>query len=354
MQGWIKLHRKIIDSPIYCDPLLLKLWMLCLIKATHKEYEQLIGNQVVHLKPGQFVTGRQSLSEEFNRGMKPSQKVAESTLWRWLNNFEKWQKVNIKKTNKYSVITILNWDVYQESEQQVNNKWTSNEQQMDTNKNVKNLKNVKNVDVVEEQSISFEGMPTPQDAVPTFEIGADSSQKKISKSDYEKHVIDKYLKLRQATCLSPNDEIALKEIVAEKISLTTVLEGIEKAFDEYIPKHSRDKIKSLKYCVPIIFDLQYVKNSNPSEGNKSSNSYKTKNRIKKDILPPWIEEQSKREREHQKETIKQPEKDERDGTRNERIRHLLKELGELDEEDEGIEIDHEGRSGNGIKKTSFN
>jgi DnaD/phage-associated family protein len=146
VQGWIKLHRKIIENPIFSDPFLLKLWIYCLVKASHKEHDQLVGNQIVHLQPGQFITGRQSLHEDYNKDMKPAQKVAESTLWRWLNNFEKWQKVNIKKTNKFSIITILNWDSYQESEQQVNIKWTSNEQQMDTNKNVKNVKNDKEID----------------------------------------------------------------------------------------------------------------------------------------------------------------------------------------------------------------
>lgn len=54
----------------------------------------------------------------------------------------------IKKTNKYSLVTVLNWDKYQgqrtTSEHQVNIKRTSDEQQMNTNKNVKNVKNDKN------------------------------------------------------------------------------------------------------------------------------------------------------------------------------------------------------------------
>ncbi|WP_342489148.1 DnaD domain protein [Cytobacillus sp. FSL W7-1323] len=147
MQGYIKLYRKLIDSPVWDDPNYLKLWMFCLMKATHKEREILIGNQVVTLEPGQFITGRKALSDELNRGMKTKHKQSEISWWRYLNNLEKWQMLNIKKTNKYSVVSITKWSEYQESEQQLNNNRTSNEQQLNTNKNVKNVENEKKKEV---------------------------------------------------------------------------------------------------------------------------------------------------------------------------------------------------------------
>jgi len=143
MQGYIKLFRKTLGSSIFQDPFYFKLWMYCLMKASHKEHEQIVGNQMVTLQPGQFVIGRQALTEEMNRGMKPKQKQSELTWWRYLNNLEKWEMLNIKKTNKYSVITVSNWCNYQENEQEMNNKRTSDEQQLNTNKNVKNGKNEK-------------------------------------------------------------------------------------------------------------------------------------------------------------------------------------------------------------------
>lgn len=143
MQGYIKIYRKLMDSPIWSDPYYLKLWMYCLMKATHKEREVILGNQVVPLEPGQFITGRTSLSEDLNKGMKPKQKLNESTWWRYLNNLEKLEMLHIKKTNKYSIVSIVKWSDYQETEQQMNNRRTSDEQQMNTNKNVKNVKNNK-------------------------------------------------------------------------------------------------------------------------------------------------------------------------------------------------------------------
>lgn len=158
MEGWVKLSRSLIDKPIFKNEKLLKVWIWCLLKATHKEYEQLIGLQKITLLQGQFIFGRKKAAEELN--------LPESTVWRLMkvladkNN----PSLEIETHTKYSIVNIINWSGYQlekdektdtcESSnnngsedtagQQVNNKWTTSEQQMDTNKNVKNVKNVKN------------------------------------------------------------------------------------------------------------------------------------------------------------------------------------------------------------------
>ncbi|RPJ97261.1 hypothetical protein CW357_00930 [Rummeliibacillus sp. TYF005] len=185
MSGWISLHRKLMDNPIYSSAGMLKLWIHCLLKASHAEHEQLVGTQIIKLQPGQFVTGRDSLAYEFNRGAIKGDIVSSITLWRWLGTLEKMHMVNIKKTTKYSVVTVINWSMYQlneqqmnnrfgdkpvnknennkkseqqithenafvstvqgecvkKSEQQMNNKRTTNEQQMNTNNNVNNVNN---------------------------------------------------------------------------------------------------------------------------------------------------------------------------------------------------------------------
>jgi hypothetical protein len=147
VQGWIKLHRKIRLNPIFNDMELLRLWLICLTEAAHKPYEQLVGRQTVQLKPGQFVTGRFDLSEMYNSGLKRDQQKSPKTIWRWLEALEKGGFLTIKTTNKYSVITVNNWDFYQgfdqHFDQQVTNKRPTNDQQVTTNKNVKNDKNEK-------------------------------------------------------------------------------------------------------------------------------------------------------------------------------------------------------------------
>lgn len=150
-KGWIKVHRKIKNNPIWQDPHYLKLWMYCLVEASHKEREQFVGNDIVKILPGQFITGRISLAEDLNNGMQPKKRQSESTWWRHLNKLKEWKMLDIKTNNKYSVVTIANWEVYQDDEkevtskrttdeQQMNSKRTADEQQMNTNKNVKNLR----------------------------------------------------------------------------------------------------------------------------------------------------------------------------------------------------------------------
>ena len=143
MAGWIKVHRRLKESAVFGDPDLLKLWLLCLLKATHKPREVVIEKQVVRLEPGQFVTGRFELEKEYNDGVPNRKKISASTLQRWLRKLETWQMLNIKTYSKFSIVTVSNWTEYQQDEQQVDNKWTTDEQQVDTDKNDKNGKNDK-------------------------------------------------------------------------------------------------------------------------------------------------------------------------------------------------------------------
>ena len=139
MLGWLKLHRCLMEKPIFDNPKLLKVFMWCLFKATHKDREIFFGTRKVPLKPGQFVTGRFSASEELN--------MNGSTVWRYLHVLQDNGTIELLPNNKFTLVNIVNWVNYQvadeESEQQMNNKRTTNEQQMNTNKNVKNVKNEK-------------------------------------------------------------------------------------------------------------------------------------------------------------------------------------------------------------------
>ena len=54
-ETWIKLYRKILKSPIWENEKALKVWIWCLVKATHIERIQLVGQQKVLLEKGQFV-----------------------------------------------------------------------------------------------------------------------------------------------------------------------------------------------------------------------------------------------------------------------------------------------------------
>ena len=72
--GWVRLYRKTLDSAVWGDAELLKVWVWCLLRANRKEGWVTLstgkGSTQVHLLPGQLVAGRFSAATEL--GMKPT------------------------------------------------------------------------------------------------------------------------------------------------------------------------------------------------------------------------------------------------------------------------------------------
>lgn len=129
--SYIKLFRKILKSPIWDNEKALKIWIWCLLKATHTERKQLVGQQVVDLEKGQFIFGRKKASEEL--------KMTESTIYKYIKLLEELEMLTVNSNNKFSVVSIAKWENYQVEGLKNNNKETTKEQQSNTNKNVKNI-----------------------------------------------------------------------------------------------------------------------------------------------------------------------------------------------------------------------
>lgn len=133
MSGYIKLYRKVQDKGWYKDSHYVHLWVHLLMKANHKGAEFMHGGKIITLKSGQFVTGRKALSAETG--------IQESKIERILKLFEECGQIEQQTNSHNRVVTILSWSEYQESEQHVNNRRTTREQHVNTNKNDKNDKN---------------------------------------------------------------------------------------------------------------------------------------------------------------------------------------------------------------------
>lgn len=141
MDGYIKLYRKLLDNPIVCkDVETLGIWIYLLLNATHKKIDVLFNSEKTTLEPGQLITGRKMIAAKL--------RVSESKVERTLKMLKNEHQIEQQTTSKNRLITILNWELYQNSEQQieqqVNNKRTTSEQQVNTNKNEKNVKNERN------------------------------------------------------------------------------------------------------------------------------------------------------------------------------------------------------------------
>ena len=148
MDGWLKLYRSILDSAVFQDAEILKVWIWLLCNVAFEQHDTICYGKVIHLKPGQIATGRKKIAQCTD--------LNENKVYRALTALKSLGNIEIKATNKYSIITVVNWDKYQEengkrtpSEQQTNSKTTTEEQQNDNrrtqHKNGNNGKNEKEI-----------------------------------------------------------------------------------------------------------------------------------------------------------------------------------------------------------------
>lgn len=145
MEGWIKLHRKLLQSSLFntSDAHLLQLFIFLLLSVNHEEKKIILNGEEIIVKKGQGVFGIKSIVFALTKCKYEKTNLFskyKTLYYRKLKILEKLEILNIKSTNKYSLITINNWEQYQSFEEQVKNKRKTNEKQMNTNKNVKNVK----------------------------------------------------------------------------------------------------------------------------------------------------------------------------------------------------------------------
>ena len=138
-RGYVKLWRKVGDSKMYRSKNLWALWTYLLLNATHKKRKVFAGLKIVELLPGQYITGRKALALELG--------VSPQSIRTCLNNLSTMGNITIKSTNKYSIITIVNWDTYQSDEEKSTNKTANDQpttnQQLTTKQECKKVKKVK-------------------------------------------------------------------------------------------------------------------------------------------------------------------------------------------------------------------
>lgn len=125
-RGYIKLWRKSKDSGFLGNAEAWQLLSWCLLNATHKPHKQLVGKQLVELQPGQLVFGRKSVAQELNS---TEQKVRTA-----LNLLKNADFLTISATNKFSIITVVNWHTYQDEQPTINQQLNQQPDQQSTSK----------------------------------------------------------------------------------------------------------------------------------------------------------------------------------------------------------------------------
>ena len=102
--GYVGIGRCLLESVIFKNEKLLKVFVWCCLKATHTEYIQQVGKQQVKLSPGQFVFGRESAARELG--------MAETTVYKKINELERNSYLVIKRNNKFSLVTVANEELF--------------------------------------------------------------------------------------------------------------------------------------------------------------------------------------------------------------------------------------------------
>ena len=106
--GWVKLHRGLLEHGIFQDAEALQVWMYLLLRASYREQKLAIGRQVILLQPGQLLYGRKAVSEKLGMGEGKLRGIMEMLMQAG--------SIMVESTNRYSVVTIVNWMEYQQGE----------------------------------------------------------------------------------------------------------------------------------------------------------------------------------------------------------------------------------------------
>ena len=128
--GFIVLYRSLLDWEWYSDANTFRLFVHCLLRANHKEKKW----QGITIDRGSFVTSYQHLALDLGLTV---QNVRTS-----LNKLKSTGELTHKSHSKYGIITINNYDNYQDTNTQPNTQLTDN-QQSSNNKQQRNKETMK-------------------------------------------------------------------------------------------------------------------------------------------------------------------------------------------------------------------
>jgi DNA-binding transcriptional regulator YhcF (GntR family) len=143
--GWIKLHRGLLDHWIFTDPKKFKWWITILLRVNHEPKKLILGNNLVEVGSGESIRSLRSWAMEFNTTAK--------TVKSFFDLLQNDGMIETKSIGISTHLKICNWVSYQDSvntketrsKRKVNTEETASKHELPTNKNEKNEKNEKNI-----------------------------------------------------------------------------------------------------------------------------------------------------------------------------------------------------------------
>lgn len=139
--GWIQLHRQLLNWEWYNHIPTKVLFIHCLLRANHTD-SNWRGQKV---KRGQFITSISNLSNETG--------LSEKQIRNALKNLEKTGEVGKQSTRQNSIITIVSYDNYQTKGEQRANEGQTRGKQRATDNNDNNNNNEKKIKEINKENI---------------------------------------------------------------------------------------------------------------------------------------------------------------------------------------------------------
>jgi biotin operon repressor len=136
-RGFITLHRKIVDWEWYSDANVFRIFTHLILTANWEPKKW----KGVPVKRGQKITSIQHMAEETG--------LTEQSVRTAIKKLKLTGELTTEATNKYTLVTLINYDFYQDKENQLTNKTTRNltNEQQTTNKQLTTTKQLNNITI---------------------------------------------------------------------------------------------------------------------------------------------------------------------------------------------------------------
>lgn len=137
--GWIKLHRVLMDWEWYTTQNMAHFFVYCLMKSSHKKRTW----KGIELEEGQFISGRKVMAVETG--------LSEQSIRTCIDRLKSTNELTSQSTNEYTVFTVISWKKYQIEDapppppnQPATNEQPTGNQRSTTDKKYKNENKEKN------------------------------------------------------------------------------------------------------------------------------------------------------------------------------------------------------------------
>lgn len=146
-RGYVKLWRKVFDSGIGREHTTFVVWVWLLCNVTRKPLNYIVRGQMIRLEPGEIITGRKVIAANLY--------TTERAVRTALDHLQTWGNVAIRATKRFSIIKVVNWELYQETGilsgqqevQETTKKRPRGDQEATTKQECKEVKNEKKKDI---------------------------------------------------------------------------------------------------------------------------------------------------------------------------------------------------------------